>query len=77
LKVTDVTLSDNARRLCQKFGVSENDLKEARAGSTSETPGSGFLIVFGVLPEDGRRVRLQCPHHMDYHITSWRPLERE
>jgi hypothetical protein len=70
---SNVTLSENARRLCAKLGVPESGIKQARAGSTGETERPEWLVVYGELP-DGRRVRMMCPHHIPHHVVTWRPL---
>lgn len=67
-----VTLSERARRFAAQIGLSEGDLKRARAGSVSATEGTQFLVVWGELP-DGRRVRMLCPHHIPCHVVSFRP----
>lgn len=68
-----VTLGDRARKFAAQIGVSEQELKAARAGSTSETEGNQYLVVWAELP-DGRRIRMLCPFHIPCHIVTFRPL---
>ena len=76
MKASDVTLSENARRLCQRLGVPEGDVRAARAGSTSTTTRPDVLLCWGDLP-DGRPARMTCSLDMPHYIISWRPLQRD
>lgn len=69
----DVTLSDAARKACERTGVPERDVRVARAGNVSTVESPKWLEVYGELP-DGRRARMMCAIHIPYHVASWRPL---
>lgn len=77
-RTADVTLSDNARRLCERLGVPEQSIKTARAGSTATHGAPQWLICWGELPTpDGRRVRMACSHAIPCHVVTWRPIPRD
>jgi hypothetical protein len=67
-----VTLSERAKALLGQFGLTERDLKRARAGSVSSSETPQYLVVHGDLP-DGRTVRMLCRFDLPCHIVTFRP----
>lgn len=70
---SDVILSRRAQALCAQLGISQGDLRKARAGPTSGWEGREYYVVTGELP-DGRSVRMSCRHDHRHYIVTFRPI---
>lgn len=73
MKFTDVTLSDRAKALCNRFNISELEVRKARSNADTTFEGREFLEVIGEL-SDGGSIRMQCYLHQDYHVVTFRPI---
>jgi len=68
----EVTLSENARSVCARLDVEEEDVKTARAGTSSCEQGAYLLLCIGKL-SDGRGAHLRCGP-VQTHVVTWRPI---
>jgi hypothetical protein len=73
MRQQDVTLGESALHWCTRLGISETDVKAARAGSISQYEGREYLIVTGEL-SDGTAIRLKCRFDRPGHVVSFRPV---
>lgn len=67
----DITLSPGARATCQRLGITEVDVRRARAGECSELEQPQYLVLYGELG-DGRPIVMSCQHDRPWHVISVR-----
>jgi hypothetical protein len=67
----DVILGGAAKAFAKRVGITEREVKEARAGEVSDLGGIEFRILLGTL-SDGRTIRMLCRFDLPHYISSFR-----
>jgi len=67
----DATLSPRALAASARLGVSERQVRRARARNVSSRDRPRWLVVYGELA-DGRKIVMHCRHDRPWHIDALR-----
>jgi hypothetical protein len=73
VRPSDVTLGDSARSFCEREGIDQAEIREARANPEAEWENPEALIVIGT-SEAGKRYRMTCAIRMPHHVITFRPI---